>query len=385
MDTSGQDTERAETNAAHAGYSESPKVSVIVPVYNAQPWIERCVCSLVEQTPSEMEFIFVDDCSTDKSMDIVEGYATRDNRIKTLYNEQNMGPGFSRNRAIELARGEYLSFIDSDDWISPCFFERLYGEASTAKADIAKGTIVTIDAETGELCADAANMSDYVKKGHAQGLSPRACFLVEHQSALFHRRLFDDPNVRYGLTRTGEERTFLLKVCTKANDMIIVDDAVYYHVAREGSLSRVYSVQRSNDDLDSLEERVDFLLSNGLTTDDCMGVVQNVRYYNDNLIEAMRVGACDESYVHAYSERLSQILHRLPGIDDMAPPTSDVGLFLEHGVILPNRLNHEMLLPILRAQKGAMSPKAVAALALFGAKKLGLKIRSHLSPDSVNN
>ena len=103
---------------------KTPKilVSVIVPVWNPGPGISRCIESLQNQTLNEIEMIFVDDCGTDDSMDKVRAAAAEDTRIRIIVNEENIGAGPSRNKGIEAARGEYLSFVDPDDYVSPLFW-----------------------------------------------------------------------------------------------------------------------------------------------------------------------------------------------------------------------------------------------------------------------
>lgn len=91
-------------------------ISIIVPVYNGELYLEQCSRSLIEQTHQNIEIIFVNGNSTDGSLEIVEKYALKDQRIKII-NKENEGVSLSRNRGIEEASGEYLLFVDADDWI----------------------------------------------------------------------------------------------------------------------------------------------------------------------------------------------------------------------------------------------------------------------------
>ena len=103
----------------------TPKVSIIIPVWNPGPGIRRCVESLRGQTLEDIEMIFVDDCGTDNAMDVVHAAAKEDPRIRIIENPENLGPGISRNKGIKEARGEYLSFVDADDYVNTVFLERL--------------------------------------------------------------------------------------------------------------------------------------------------------------------------------------------------------------------------------------------------------------------
>ncbi|ARQ98474.1 lipooligosaccharide biosynthesis glycosyltransferase [Campylobacter devanensis] len=95
----------------------NPKVSIIIPVYNVEKYISQCLDSAINQSLKDIEIIIVDDCGSDKSMDIAKEYAKNDNRIKIIKNSYNQGPFTSRNNAVLAANGEYLVFLDSDDFL----------------------------------------------------------------------------------------------------------------------------------------------------------------------------------------------------------------------------------------------------------------------------
>ena len=113
------------------GRSRSAAISVIIPVYNAAPYIGDCIKSFKAQTFTDLEFIFVDDNSSDNSLEIIEAYAKEDPRVLILRSHERRYAGFSRNRGIETANGEYLSFIDPDDWISGDFYRLRYQAAKS--------------------------------------------------------------------------------------------------------------------------------------------------------------------------------------------------------------------------------------------------------------
>ena len=117
-----------------------PAISVIVPAYNAEKTLNKCLDSILGQTLVDIEIIVVNDGSTDSTQTIVEGYMSSDNRIK-LINQENKGLGAARNVGLDNATGKYISFIDSDDWISKNFLYSLYTYAITntnAKYSICK-------------------------------------------------------------------------------------------------------------------------------------------------------------------------------------------------------------------------------------------------------
>ncbi|EOP17074.1 MULTISPECIES: glycosyltransferase [Bacillus cereus group] len=111
------------------------KVSVIIPVYNAEKYITQCIESLLSQTLQECEFIFVNDGSKDTSRQILERYQKLDNRIK-LVNQKNQGVSIARNKGLQIAIGEYIGFVDADDYIEPDMYEILYNSAKQSNCDV---------------------------------------------------------------------------------------------------------------------------------------------------------------------------------------------------------------------------------------------------------
>lgn len=112
-------------------------ITVCVPVYNSSSFLKDCLDSIRNQTFSDLEIICVDDGSTDNSLKILTEYQKIDSRFKVIVQEKNMGVGAARNRAIDLATGQFMSFIDSDDFIEPEMFEELYKKAIEKDAEIA--------------------------------------------------------------------------------------------------------------------------------------------------------------------------------------------------------------------------------------------------------
>lgn len=112
------------------------KVSVIVPAYNVEKYIRRCLNSLVEQTLSDIEIIVIDDGSSDNTYSVVSSYAQKDSRIR-LIKQNNQKQGAARNRGLEIAQGEFITFVDSDDWIDLDYLEKLYNVAVNSNCDIA--------------------------------------------------------------------------------------------------------------------------------------------------------------------------------------------------------------------------------------------------------
>lgn len=130
-------SESSVTETTRAAGEETPLVSLVVPVYNVEKFLDECVGSLVQQTLQNIEIICVDDGSTDGSSEILRGFAKRDKRVRVLPQE-NSGYGVAMNRGIAAATGEYIGIVESDDWADPEMFEQLYKIASTYQVDVCK-------------------------------------------------------------------------------------------------------------------------------------------------------------------------------------------------------------------------------------------------------
>lgn len=121
-----------------------PKVSIIVPVYNVEKYLERCINSLRNQTLEDIEIILVDDSSTDLSFEICNKAAIKDSRIKVIH-KVNEGAGMARNAALRIATGEYIGFVDSDDYVEADMFKTLYEKAEEYNSDFVMSGVLYVD------------------------------------------------------------------------------------------------------------------------------------------------------------------------------------------------------------------------------------------------
>ena len=126
----------------------NPKISVIVPVYNSQKYLRHCLQSLAEQTLPDIEVLMVNNNTPDGSQQIMDEFAARDPRFKSFFRKDGMAGG-ARNEGLKQARGEYVAFVDADDWVLPSFLEVLYHNARQYQADISSCHFVQKDEEEG--------------------------------------------------------------------------------------------------------------------------------------------------------------------------------------------------------------------------------------------
>ena len=205
------------------------KISVILPVYNVAAYIGDCIQSLRTQTLDGLEFIFVDDCSTDGTMRAVEAFAAEDSRVRIIRFRENQGPGAARNAGIEAAKGRYLSFVDPDDWIAPDFYARLYAKAESSQCDIIKGRTIGLSGSNGVKDPWWENMNRRMREKLSRNVPLFCAGCYDHFSALYSAALFSNGSVRYGLARKSEDLTFLLKASFHTDSIAFEDGAVYYY------------------------------------------------------------------------------------------------------------------------------------------------------------
>lgn len=228
-------------------------VSVIVPIYNVVlEKFRECMYSLQNQTLKDIEIILVDDCGEMREcIDYANELSLTDTRIVFLKNEQNQGAGFSRNKGIKIARGEYLSFIDADDKIDLDFYEKLYKKTKEKKFDIIKGALF-----------GARNaLNDKIRNSFVQGKSLYEVFNSQHVTAIYRTAFIIENNIDYGLSRVSQDITFLLKVTVLAHTIALVDDAYYYYNREnQHSLTHTLLAENISHYCHAMQERMDFLV-----------------------------------------------------------------------------------------------------------------------------
>ncbi len=203
-----------------------PKVSVIIPVYNTEPYLRKCLDSVCGQTLTDIEIICINDCSPDDSLAILKEYAARDPRIKIIDFPENRGAAVARNAGIDVAQGDYLGFVDSDDFIDFDFYENLYHAAITADADCAKGNYK--DAQTGHV---DYTLNERIRKDKNN-------FAFAYCSAIFKRMILNDNHIRFPSLCDMEDPVFTFQFALSVQKIVIVDDAFINIVSRADSLTR---------------------------------------------------------------------------------------------------------------------------------------------------
>lgn len=243
-----------------------PKVSVIIPVYNAKNYLERCLDSVCNQTLKDIEIICIDDCSTDNSLDILNKYAKIYPQLKVVHLDKNGGESKARNKGLEFATGEYLGFVDNDDYIDLNFYEKLYKKAQENNADIAKGEVQVIGYD-GEV--ELRDMNQKIRDKNS-----KMYFAYFWWTAIYKTSIIKDNNIKFleGYPLGGDV-LFLNQAVILANKVELVDDAFYYYLRREDSGdSLILSLEKVRSVL-SIHSQIIDNVNNNITNLDKAGIL----------------------------------------------------------------------------------------------------------------
>jgi len=202
--------------------------SVIMPVYNAEKTLEKAIKSVLEQTVGDFEFIIVDDGSRDQSYEIVKKYSQGDKRIKVI-RQDNAGPGIARNNGISQSKGEYITFIDADDYWENDFLETIIYCSDNKNADL-----IFVDAVTEYSNGKIANFLNIMENANSTkermisnqmtGKLPWGMFKV------IRRDLLEKVDVQFGAYSVGEEAIFSFEILRNAKNVKFADKVIYHYV-----------------------------------------------------------------------------------------------------------------------------------------------------------
>lgn len=214
-------------------------VSIIIPVYNAEPYIRECLDSILNQTLTDIEVIAVDDCGADNSMSIVDEYAKKDNRVRIIRQEKNMGPMIARENGYKESTSNYFFFCDSDDTLPPDALELLYNEAIATNADITIGNMIYIGLN-GEQKVWKKEVLSYgsdkiaVYKSLFNGeISHNLC------AKLFKAKLFDYAYVSIPNMRNGEDAMLFYQLVENTSKVACINNPVYNYIQHETSSTHI--------------------------------------------------------------------------------------------------------------------------------------------------
>lgn len=214
-----------------------PQVSIIVPVFNAERFLERCIKSVQEQTMADWELILINDASTDGSVVIIKTFAEKDPRIKWFDNKVNQGPMVVRQQGVMEATGEYVTFLDSDDAFTDKALEKLLQSALSNKADVVCANMLHLGTK-----GNKKVFSSSLKYGNDRNSALKSLLRMEltHNlcGKLFRRRLLQDYEYRvFPEARRGEDACMLYQIANNSQIVCLLDESVYLYYEETTSSS----------------------------------------------------------------------------------------------------------------------------------------------------
>lgn len=213
------------------------RVSVIIPVYNVEKYLEKCLGSLINQSLTDIEFICINDGSTDNSLEILDRYAAKDKRF-TVISQENRGQGVARNKGLEVAKGEYIGFVDPDDWVEPNMFETLYNKAKELELDIIECNYI----DEYEDNRPASNWQTRLKTNKIFNRHNNKAYLFTHPIAtwnkLFRTELIRKNNIKFSNGKCGEDHCFTIPARLFAKRALHCNNYLYHYLWRNNSSVR---------------------------------------------------------------------------------------------------------------------------------------------------
>jgi len=238
-------------------------VSVIIPVYNVEKYLDKCIDSVVCQTYKNLEIILVDDGSPDNCPKMCDDWAKKDKRIKVIH-KKNGGQGSARNMALEIITGDYVCFIDSDDWLELDYVEVMLEACINNNADIAICKIKSIDEEKPIPNDVVACKNLEIFEGDNlvyEAYNNQKLFSHQPSNKLYKRTIFS--NLRYPEIRMCEDSAIYLNTFFFAKKVVFIPIYLYNYLIRTGStMRRPVTIERFDSILKHFEMRIDFLFKN---------------------------------------------------------------------------------------------------------------------------
>lgn len=245
-----------------------PKISIIVPVYNVEEYLTNCIESLLNQTFKDFELILVNDGSTDNSLEICKKYKNIDNRI-CIVDKKNGGLSSARNAGLDVAKGDYIGFIDSDDYVHPEMYEILYKKMVENSADISLCNFKKVYNYDEELLKNNKNIEQKIlieSMSNIEALEKmdeeNGVVLIVAWNKLYKRDLFR--NLRYKHGAIHEDEFIVHRILYDAKKVIYVNEQLYFYMQRDGSIMNNITKITRIDYLLALSDRIKFFNEKGL-------------------------------------------------------------------------------------------------------------------------
>lgn len=239
-----------------------PAVSIIIPIYGVEQYIEKCARSLFEQTLEDIEYIFVDDCTKDKSIEIlqqvIEDYPNRKHQTKIIHHETNRGLPQARKTGIENSTGEYIAHCDSDDWVDKDMYYTLYHKAESDNCDAVVCDLYKTQEQTSNYI-HYFPQKQLTKDSLLSNIFSNTCshYFV---TILYQRQLINNP-IHYPTANLFEDLVFTTQILYYAKKIGYVQKPLYHYILRPTSMSYSQTLEQKRKNLIPMKKNIDVILS----------------------------------------------------------------------------------------------------------------------------
>lgn len=232
-----------------------PKISIIIPVYKVENYLERCVQSVLKQTYPNLEIILVDDGSPDNCGTICDNYANENSNVSVIH-QKNQGISAARNNGMKVAKGDFFGFVDSDDIIEPDMYERLYENIKKTNAEISIGRFIDCD-ENGKANANSEKCKEEIKvlacKDAIESLLIDNGWVTSHAcNKLFKKELFD--SLEFPVGKVYEDSFVIIDLLLKAKTVVSDAHGIYRYCHRKDSIVETKFTEKNMDLLEAWEK-----------------------------------------------------------------------------------------------------------------------------------
>jgi len=231
-------------------FMNNPKVSIIIPIYNVEQYLRQCLDSVINQTFKDFECICINDCSMDNSYNILKEYAKKDSRFIIIDLPENKGQGYARNEGLKIAKGEYISFVDYDDWVTKDYLEVLYNEIKKNNLDMVCASAYFYDNSQGKMINKKTISAKMLNKCNIETLLIPKCdfFIIPMWLKIYRKQFLYDNNMFFRLN-WQEDNVFLFETIIKTDKFKFIDNKVY-----------IYRINRINSSTTEIDKQFTYFL-----------------------------------------------------------------------------------------------------------------------------
>lgn len=278
-------------------------ITIIVPIYNQAKYLKKCLDSLIIQEPKNIEFLLINDGSTDNSLSIMKEYAIKDHRFR-IYSQENKGVAAARQKGLDIAKGQWISWVDPDDWIEPDTFNVILSKINNTNSDIVRfgGNIYDYNSEK-FILKESIGINALLSKEAIErwGLYDSYIYMEAGLHLLCIRNDFiKRNNIRFSNSRIGEDYCFTFLCYIMSSSITYMQDKLYNYVRYDNSLIHKKTDENSNY-INNIDCAYNYLLNNNL-------LEKKQLFWNEYLINA--AGACF-LYIPQKSHKYRNIINKL--------------------------------------------------------------------------